>query len=135
MFLTWFLLCLKNVLAVPHCFIKIFYLHQSYGILYSPWCNNFYSTYHKLREGAQVVSIHLTMIILTMTLSKRKIYLKKNHAYLIHNHPHAYWRNNVSHIFWQGVDIYNVVKHLTSLFYKTTLVDSLWNITNLMTLL
>ena len=54
-----FILFLKNILAIPHGFIKIFHLQQSryltfsmvqqnLSILHSPWCNKTYRTYQEL---------------------------------------------------------------------------------------
>ena len=45
-----FILYFKNVLAVPHYFIKMFYIQQSYGNLHSSWCNNSLCSYHELRQ-------------------------------------------------------------------------------------
>ena len=47
---TWSLYYFKNVLVVPHYFIKMFHLEQSYGILYSSWCNKSFCAYHELRQ-------------------------------------------------------------------------------------
>ena len=48
--LTGFIFCLKNVLAIPHGFIKMFHLQQS-RILDPPWCNNSCRTYQELGQG------------------------------------------------------------------------------------
>ena len=50
-FLAGFIMCLENVFTVPHCFIKMFYLQQSYGISYSFCWSNSCCAYHELRQG------------------------------------------------------------------------------------
>ena len=69
----------------------------------------------------KVFSIYLIMIRkkflsfqIIYYLPKRKIYSKKNHAYLIYKYPHAYWWNNLAHTICHEVDIYSLVKRLTS---------------------
>ena len=92
-----FILCFKNVLAVPHCFIKMFSFQQSYGILYSLWCDNFCCAYHELKQGdfysfdhdQEKVSFLSNYLLPTQkkNLPQEKL---RNYAYLIPKYPHAY---------------------------------------------
>ena len=84
MFMTGFILCLKNVFAGPHCFIKMFHLQQSYGFLYSPWCNNSCRTYLELCQGDFYSFDQEKVLFLSSYLlpTHNKNYNhKKNHAY------------------------------------------------------
>ena len=119
----------ENVFAVPYCFIKVLYLEQNYGILHSPWCNNSCQSYHELKQSDFYSFDHGHEKVLFLSniwyLPKRKIYLKKNHAYLIQNYPYVYLWNNLSHTICHGMDIYmlNICPVLVNISSKVSIKE------------
>ena len=84
-FLTGFILCLKNILPIPYSFIKIIYLEQSFCILDSTWFNNYYRLYQRIRPRLLLFiwsgKRSLPFKLFT-TYSQEKCNLKENHACL-----------------------------------------------------
>ena len=117
-FLTRFMFSLETFLLFYTTLLKCFMLSK---ITVSFILHGATISALRTMNWGKVISIHLTMIRRKFTffqiiyyLRKRKICLKKNHAYLIHNYLLAYWWKNHVHTISLGTDIYSVVKHLTS---------------------
>ena len=107
LFLTGFIPCLKNVLAIPNALLKCF-IYSRVGILEFPWCNNPCRTYQELNLG-DFYSFNqekVPFLLIFLLPTHKKCNNKKNHTYL-----------NLMYSMCHRVDIYRLVKLLTSSFY------------------
>ena len=100
-FLNKLMLSLKNVLAIPHGFLKCF-IYCRLGILGSPWCSNSHRAKQELFQG------HFC------SLNKEKVSFLSIYSLPTHKENHGYLIliYNICH----GEDIYGLVKLQTSSF-------------------